>query len=39
MPLFWRVGVRILVRSAAPEVFSDPAEAARRRAVFELEDP
>jgi deazaflavin-dependent oxidoreductase (nitroreductase family) len=37
MPLHWRALTRVLVRLGAPDVFSDPVLAARRRPVFELE--
>jgi len=37
LPLFWRVGVGVLIRGAAPEIHSDPAQAAIRRPVFELQ--
>lgn len=36
LPLLWRIVTRGLVRLAAPEVFTDPARAARSRPVFEL---
>jgi deazaflavin-dependent oxidoreductase (nitroreductase family) len=36
LPWLWRVVARVLVRVAAPEVFTDPARAASRRPVFEL---
>jgi deazaflavin-dependent oxidoreductase (nitroreductase family) len=36
LPLFWRVGVGVLIRAAAPEILSDPAQAATKRPVFEL---
>jgi hypothetical protein len=36
LPLLWRIVTRALVRLAAPEVFTDPARAARSRPVFEL---
>jgi len=32
----WRLGVRLLVRLAAPEMFRDPDGAAGRRPIFEL---
>ena len=36
LPFAWRLLVRLLVRLAAPEIFSDPDRAARERPVFEL---
>jgi deazaflavin-dependent oxidoreductase (nitroreductase family) len=36
LPLLWRIVTRVLVRLAAPEVFTDPARAAGSRPVFEL---
>jgi hypothetical protein len=37
MPLFDRLVTSILVRSVASDIVSDPAEAALRRPVFELQ--
>ena len=36
LPALWRLVARVLVRIVAPEVFTDPARAARHRPVFEL---
>lgn len=36
LKFLWRLGVRLLVRLAAPEIFTDPDLAAQRRPVFEL---
>jgi deazaflavin-dependent oxidoreductase (nitroreductase family) len=36
LPFAWRLLVGVLVRLAAPEIFTDPVRAARERPVFEL---
>jgi deazaflavin-dependent oxidoreductase (nitroreductase family) len=36
LPLPWRIGVRALIRFAAPEVQTDPEQAALNHPVFEL---
>jgi deazaflavin-dependent oxidoreductase (nitroreductase family) len=36
LPRLWRLGVRGLIRFAAPEVYDDPELAAHKHPVFEL---
>lgn len=36
MPLQWRLGIRSLIKFAAPEIQTDPERAAQTRPVFEL---
>jgi deazaflavin-dependent oxidoreductase (nitroreductase family) len=36
LPLLWRLSVSTLIRTAAPEVISDPLRAADKHPVFEL---